>query len=144
MLFRRKPPPPDASRSPLILIIDDEPDLCELLRLALQPHGYAVAVAYDGLAGLDRAAALRPALIILDIQMPRMNGYQVLARMQQDPALAATPVIVITSLTGEGEMTDEEWTRRLSVKRLISKPFGPEVVVAAVREVVPPAPGQAS
>ncbi|MCL5271662.1 MAG: response regulator [bacterium] len=138
MLFRRKTSPPAGGGAPLILIVDDEQDLCDLLRLALLPWGYAVEVAFDGQNGLDRAKALLPSLIVLDIKMPRLNGYQVLARLQQNPALAHIPVIVITSVTGDSDASDDEWTRRLGVKKFISKPFSPEVMVEAVRELIPP------
>ena len=118
---------------PLIAVIEDEEDLCKLIRLALEPHGYTVAVAHDGLAGLELIRAQRPALIVLDIKMPNMNGYQMLARMQQDPELAGIPVVMLSSVTGEvSEKSDEEWAKSLKVCQYISKPCDPIQVVEAV------------
>lgn len=115
-------------------MVDDESDLREIVRLALENTGYDFAGAADGEAGLALIRERRPALVLLDIVMPRLNGYQMLARMQQDPALAATPVIVMTCVTGEDPTSEEDWARKLGVCRFISKPAHPDDIVTAVRE----------
>ena len=122
---------------PLVAVVDDEPDLCALLRAALENRGYAVATAFDGEAGLALIRQRRPSLIVLDIKMPKINGYQVLAQIQQDAELARIPVFVITSLDEEKEFSEEEWAKRLNVARFVAKPFDPETVAAAAAEVAP-------
>jgi len=125
---------------PLVAVIEDEQDLCEMIRLALDPGGYAVQTASDGVAGLDLIRSQRPALVILDIMMPRMNGYEMLAKVHQDPELAKMPVIVLTSVTEDGtEKTDEEWAKSLGVSLFISKPCDPTKIAEAVDSLLKPA-----
>jgi two-component system response regulator AdeR len=131
-LFRSKNSEPDAPRLPLVAMIDDEEDLCRLVRLALEPRGYAVQSAHDGKTGLDLIRQCRPDIILLDIKMPRMNGYQVLAQLQQDRDLAWTPIIVMSSLDDEQQFTADEWARRMKVARFLPKPFEPDAVADAV------------
>jgi CheY-like chemotaxis protein len=123
---------------PLVAIIDDEEDLCRVLSLALADAGYSAASAYDGLAGLDLIRQRRPAAILLDIKMPRMNGYEVLTRLQQDPALAAIPVVILTNLSQEGDFSDDSWARKLGVRHFLSKPFTPDKVTALIAELLAP------
>ncbi len=148
--FRKQAPPPAAPAGPpLVVVVDDEEDICEMIAVGLRAAGYEVAVAHDGEEGLELIRSRRPALLVLDIKMPRMNGYEVLTHLQQDPALASLPVFVITSLTSDdipGEtasMSDEEWARRLGVRRFFSKPFPAETIADAAREEIPLAAGGA-
>ena len=78
-----------------LLIIDDDESLRELFRITLEKAGYQVAGAADGLLGLAKAKVFKPALIVLDLMMPRLTGFDVLRRMPQE-GLGAVPVIVIT------------------------------------------------
>ncbi len=125
-----------STERPLVLIIDDEDDLCQLLRMALLPHGYHVDMAFDGQKGLDLIRARNPDLILLDIKMPRVNGYQVLAQLQQDPELNTIPVIVMTSLVSSTESADTNWTAKMGIAGMISKPFDPEDVVNRVNDAL--------
>lgn len=132
---------PEGSRAvhraePLILIVDDEEDLCRILSVAFEGAGYAVQAAHDGLDGLEKARRLRPAAILLDIRLPRLNGYQVLTRLQQDAALAATPVIMITILDEAAQYSPEEWTRRLGVQGFLQKPFEADHAIEVVRHAL--------
>ena len=129
---KKHPEQPPRREKPLIVVVDDEEDLCRLVQISLTPRGYDVETAHDGAAGLELIRLRQPALIVLDIKMPRMNGYQVLARLQQEPNLAKIPVIVMTSLTDSSDDTDEDWARRLGVRQFISKPVDPLVIVDAI------------
>jgi CheY-like chemotaxis protein len=129
--WRKKDKPAD---NPLIAIIDDEEDLCQLLKLALVHKGYEAVMAFDGEAGLALVRSRHPSLILLDIKMPRMNGYQLLARIQQDPALAGIPVIVMTSLADDGEKTAQQWAASLGIVSFIPKPMDPEIIVQAIQD----------
>jgi CheY-like chemotaxis protein len=83
-----------------ILIIDDNPTIVRIIEMALHSFGYQVASANDGETGLARAKALHPDLIILDIMMPKMNGYEVCQALRADPETAAIRVIMLTAKGG--------------------------------------------
>jgi CheY-like chemotaxis protein len=97
-------------------------------------------MAYDGRSGLELIRERRPALVLLDIRMPIMNGYQLLALLQQDPKFARIPVFVLTSMDSERQFSDEEWASRLGIARYISKPFDPEAVAVLVDQELSDAP----
>ena len=84
-----------------MLVIDDDREARELIVDRLTRHGFATATAADGLEGLQRARELHPAAITLDIAMPGLNGWSVLAAMKEDPELCVIPVIVIAALGSE-------------------------------------------
>jgi CheY-like chemotaxis protein len=117
---------------PLIAVIDDEEDICRLLQLALRARGYRVEMAFDGETGLQLVRSRPPALILLDIKMPRMNGFEVLARLQADPRLASVPVVVMTSLTQDSDEDDDQWRERLSVAAYLTKPIDPDQVAELI------------
>ena len=79
-----------------VLVVEDDPSVRGLMRTLLASEGYDVATASDGLAGLDQAAATRPALVLLDLQMPDLGGVRVLEELSVDPVLSQIPVIVVT------------------------------------------------
>ncbi len=87
-----------------ILVVEDDEVERELLRLALKHHGYDVETAEDGVGGYERATALRPDLIITDIQMPAADGVHLVRRVRDTPEIAATPILVTTG-KGFGEAT---------------------------------------
>ncbi len=101
-----------------ILIVDDEAHILELTRLYLEKEGFAVETAADGLTALQRAQAEPPSLVILDVMMPRLDGFQVLQELRANPATRDLPVLVLTAK----ELTPEE-RRRLaeSAQRVILK-----------------------
>ena len=102
-----------------ILIIEDNPDLAFGLRATLEIEGYAVEVAPDGRRGLAGARTSRPDLIILDLMIPEMNGYQVLRTLREDGD--QTPVLI---LTARGEEADKVLGFRLGADDYVTKPFG--------------------
>jgi DNA-binding response OmpR family regulator len=79
-----------------VLVVEDDPSVRGLLQTLLAAEGYEVTTASDGLAGLVKAAAVQPQLILLDLMMPDLGGVRVLEELQDDPQLAGTPVIVVT------------------------------------------------
>jgi DNA-binding response OmpR family regulator len=79
-----------------VLVVEDDPSVRGLLHTLLSAEGYEVATASDGLAGLVKAAATKPALMLLDLMMPDLGGVRVLEEIRDDPELAQTPVIVVT------------------------------------------------
>ena len=81
---------------PSVLVVEDDPSVRGLLETLLTSEGYEVSSAADGLAGLVKASALRPRLILLDLMMPDLGGVRVLEELRNDPELADVPVIVVT------------------------------------------------
>ena len=83
-------------------MIEDDRRSADLLQLYLEDAGYRVAVARDGVDGLDLARRLAPTAVVLDVLLPRLNGWDVLARLKRDPATAAIPVVVVSMLDERG------------------------------------------
>lgn len=81
-----------------LLIVEDNAIVREMFAIALSEAGFSVLTADDGYAGLDRARAERPDLILTDIEMPNMNGIQMIQRLRQEPELQCTPVLVLSAL----------------------------------------------
>jgi len=109
-----------ATAQPLVLVIDDDPVVGELLGRQLEPEGYRVEVALSGADGLIKARALQPSLVTLDLMMPEMDGWEVLATMKHDPALAGIPVIIISILN------DRQSVMSLGACDALVKPVSPE------------------
>lgn len=84
-----------------ILVVDDDRSLVRVAQGVLQKEGFEVLTAFDGLEGLQKAQAEKPDVIILDITMPKMDGYQVCSRLQQDPNTRQIPVVFLTA-KGQG------------------------------------------
>ena len=106
---------------PIILVAEDNQDLQSLLRHALESDGYAVHVAADGQQAIDQYDALSPDLLVLDIMMPRLSGFEVLRELRVDAAHRQdVPVLVLTSRSGEDDvLTGLE----LGVDDYLTKPF---------------------
>ncbi len=113
----------------LILIIEDDPDITQIVKTYLKKDGFSVDVAQDGLSGLDKAKSLDPALIILDWMLPGLDGLGVMQRLQKTHRI---PIIMLTAKTEE--------TDRLKGLALaddyINKPFSPREMVARVKAVL--------
>jgi len=118
-----------ATALPLILAVDDEASNLQLLRQILQDH-YRLAYAKDGVRALELAAQERPDLILLDVMMPGMTGYEVCRALKADPATSAIPVIFVTALT---DTSDEVVGFDAGAVDYITKPVSPPIVRARVR-----------
>ncbi len=116
-------------RKPLILIADDRPGSRELLRLVLERAGYAVLEAEDGHQAVERANSGNPDLIMLDLQMPGLDGYGVLAALRKDLRFRNLPVLALTASAMRG---DKEKIMEAGFTDYLAKPAGPE----ALRETV--------
>lgn len=82
--------------TPLVLIVEDSPTQAKEIEANLHRHGFRVTIAPDGLAGLEAADEFNPDLIVLDVNLPKMDGYQVCRRLKRDPKTASIPVIMLT------------------------------------------------
>lgn len=86
-----------------ILIVEDKATSRELMRTVLEKQGYAVIEAENGEQGLDQARAQMPDLILLDLQMPLRNGYEMAAELRKDPRFASVPIVAVTASAMQGE-----------------------------------------
>ena len=103
-----------------ILYIEDNPDNRLLIRRVLQAEGYEVLEAVDGQSGLQRAAEVQPDLILMDINLPEIDGYEVTARLKQLPGLSRIPIIAVTANVMKG---DREKTLAAGCDGYIQKPI---------------------
>lgn len=120
-----------------ILIIDDDPVLVRMYQRGLEVSGIGVETAEDGESGLKKAAALSPKLILLDVMMPKMSGYQVLDQLKASPQTANIPVIVLTNLASQ-----EDINRALekgAVQCIIKSQSDPLEVVSIAKKYLPQA-----
>jgi len=118
---------------PKILVVDDEPDILELVRLNLAREGYEVLAASTGEQGLDLARSKLPALIILDLMLPGIDGLDVCKRLRADPK---TQGISILMLTAKGEESDVVTGLEVGADDYLTKPFSGKVLVARVRNLL--------
>lgn len=105
-----------------LLFVDDSIDICEVVTIALQPSGWQVRVAYDGVQALAKVAEDKPDLILLDVRMPLLDGPGTLRRLRSDPLTADIPVIFMTGL---GRQQDLERLEAMNPAGLLTKPFMP-------------------
>ncbi|MDP3083464.1 MAG: response regulator [Rubrivivax sp.] len=115
--------------SETILLIEDNENNRYLATYLLQARGWTVVHAVDGASGLALAAATPPALILLDIQLPEMDGYEVARRLKADAALAAVPIVAVTSYAMRN---DRETALAAGCQGYIEKPIDPETFVDSV------------
>lgn len=116
-----------------ILIIEDDPDIVELLRYNLERESYRVTSAVTGGEGLDELQGERPDLVILDLMLPEISGFEVCRRLRNDPETGNLPVIM---LTARSEETDVIAGIELGADDYITKPFSPRELVARVGAVL--------
>jgi len=116
-----------------ILNIDDSPTVQRLIEMILSSQGYQVVLASDGEEGIIKAKSERPALILVDFVMPKMNGYQVCKTLKDDPEFRDTPIILVTS---KGDKVGSKFVDVLGISEYFTKPFQPEELLAKIREVL--------
>ena len=124
----------EASMTKRILVVEDQADNLQILRDLLTSAGYEMIEAQDGEEGVRAAGAHRPDLILMDIQLPILDGYEATRRIKADPALRAIPIIVITSYALGG---DENKARAAGCDDYVPKPYSPRVLLAKIREYLP-------
>ena len=114
-----------------VLVVDDIKTDRELVGKVVTAAGHAVEYAEDGEAAIDKAKAIKPALVFLDVVMPRQDGFATCRKLKKDPDTAAIPVVMITSKSTD---TDRFWAEKQGAADLIAKPFTPETLTAVLRK----------
>jgi two-component system, cell cycle response regulator DivK len=117
-----------------ILLIEDHEDNRRIVRDLLMPSGYEVVEAVTGEEGVAMAGSHRPDLILMDIQLPGLDGYEATRRIRADPALRTIPIIAVTSYALSG---DDVKAREAGCDAYVTKPFSPRALLAKIREYVP-------
>jgi CheY-like chemotaxis protein len=116
------------------LIIEDNEQNLYLLRFLLVQNGFIVHEARDGIQGIRMASELRPDIILLDIQLPELDGYAVAAKLREDAALRKTPIIAVTSFAMVG---DRDKAISAGATDYIEKPIDPDTFVEQIRQYLP-------
>src|SRR5262249_2287602 len=106
-----------------ILVVDDNQDAAEMLAVMLSSWGQTTRVAYDGLSALEAAAEFEPQVVLLDIGLPRLDGYETARRMRQQPW---GPAALLVAVTGWGQESDLERSRQAGFDRHLVKPVAPQ------------------
>jgi len=122
-----------------ILVVDDNADFVDAVKMLLEKKGdYAVTTAYDGVEGFEKVMAGRPDLIVLDVMMPRKDGYQLCAELKADPGCSDIPVILLTAVASH--ISDTNYTPRMGMETeaddYIEKPAEPAVILERVNNLL--------
>jgi len=118
---------------PKILIVDDEPDALELIQYNLKAAGYDVVTAADGEEALKKARVAQPALVILDVMLPEVDGLEVCKTLRREPATATVPIIMLTAKAAE---IDRVLGLELGADDYVTKPFSPRELVLRVKALL--------
>jgi DNA-binding response OmpR family regulator len=116
-----------------VLVVDDQPHIVRLIQVNLEKEGFQVATASDGVEGMQRVRQLNPDLVILDVIMPRKDGFEVLREIKADPELTDTPVIMLTVKTHNADIVEG---LREGAELYLPKPFHPKELVSLVKRVL--------
>jgi two-component system, OmpR family, alkaline phosphatase synthesis response regulator PhoP len=118
-----------------ILLVDDDPDFVEAVKVIVESGGYQVRVAYDGQEGLEAVAEEKPDLIVLDVMMPVMNGHAACAKLKGDPSTASIPIILLTAVAER--VTTSTYTHRdmleSEAEDYMPKPVEPTELLALIK-----------
>jgi len=116
-----------------ILVVDDEKDLVEEMKLNLEENGFEVLTAYQGDEGLQVARRERPDLILLDLMLPKIDGYRVCALLKSDSRYADIPIILFTARAHE---EDRKLGEEAGANAYLTKPYDSSVLLAKIRELI--------
>ena len=116
-----------------ILLVEDEVDLVETMVFQLEAAGYEVIVAYDGLDGLEKAKKEKIDLMILDLMLPKMDGYKVCALLKKDSRYSKIPIMLFTARTQESDLKMGE---EVGADAYVIKPFDSKVLLAKIKELI--------
>ncbi|MEM6446485.1 MAG: response regulator [Cyanobacteria bacterium P01_D01_bin.123] len=113
-----------------VLLVEDSPTQREMIASLMQKNGLAVRSAIDGVEALEAVRGQVPDIIVLDVVMPRMNGYEVCRRLKSDPATESTPIVMCSS---KDEDFDRYWGMRQGADAYVAKPFLPQEFIKTIQ-----------
>ena len=117
------------TRPARVLVVDDEPAIRDLCRVSLELRGFEVDEATDGHHALQRIRAARPDVVLLDVMMPKLDGWSTLDRMAADPTMDGLPVVLMTA---QSDDADRSRADAAGVAHFVAKPFDPRELVDAI------------
>jgi len=115
-----------------ILIVEDDPGVLRFFSFSLESEGYEVINAMNGLEGLKKAQAELPDLLVLDVMLPGLDGFEVCHRLRGDAATSQIPVLMVSA---KGQEVDREMALKVGANRFLTKPVGFEDLIGAVKEL---------
>jgi len=118
---------------PRILAVDDEPNIVRLIQVNLERHGYQVETANNGAQALAKIRNSRPDLLVSDVMMPEMDGFELLANIRRDPGLMDLPVIMLTAKAQDKDVMEGYKT---GADMYLTKPFNPQELLAFVKRIL--------
>ncbi len=116
-----------------VLVVEDSPPQREMISSLLKDSGLSVTSAGDGIEALEQIQQDRPDIVVLDIVMPRMNGYELCRRLKDNPKTKELPIVMCST---KGEEFDRYWGMRQGANAYIAKPFQPQELVSTVRKLL--------
>jgi len=116
-----------------VLVVDDSPTETHIISSALEKHGHSISVAINGKDGVEKATKLVPDLILMDVVMPELNGFQATRQLSKEPSTANIPVIMVTT---KDQKTDKMWAERQGAKGYITKPFAENDLIEEVNRLL--------
>ncbi len=116
-----------------LLLVEDEMDLAEMVKMRLEANSYDVLTAYDGQEALDKARKEKPDLIILDLMLPKIDGYKVCRMLKFDEKYKAIPIIMFTARAQEA---DKKLAEEVGADAYITKPFEPQALLDKINELL--------
>lgn len=123
---------PDTPRA-RVLVVDDEPDLVRILEFALRAAGYQVEVAGDGQEGLKKARDTRPDIILLDLMLPKLDGYKVCRMLKFDERYRHIPIVILSARTQEG---DQSLALEMGANLFVTKPYEFEEILGHIETLL--------
>ena len=114
-----------------VLLVDDEPSIIKMVVRRLEVEGHRVAVAMDGQEALKKIEANAPDVIVLDVMLPKLNGYEVCTRLKQDPRYRHIPIVMFSA---KGQPADEQIGMQCGAEAYLIKPFQPQALLDEIRE----------
>jgi len=116
-----------------ILVVDDSPTETHIISTALEKQGHRISVAVNGKDGVEKAKQIIPDLILMDVVMPELNGFQATRQLTKEPSTASIPVIMVTT---KDQKTDRMWAERQGAKGYITKPFVEDDLIQEVNRLL--------
>ncbi len=116
-----------------ILIVDDEEGIVKVVKMYLEHHDYEVITASEGQEGLEKAKTEKPDLIVLDLMLPKINGYKVCGLLKKDTRYTKIPIILFTAKAQEKDIKLGE---EVGADAYIIKPFEPEILLSKIKELI--------
>ena len=116
-----------------VLVVDDEAFVREIVKVRLKLHGIEIIEGTNGLEAIEKAIKEKPDLILLDVMMPKMNGFEACEKLKSNPVTCHIPIMM---LTARGEQMDKERGQRMGAVKYLTKPFSPQKLAEQVIEII--------